>query len=91
MTIQNTKASANAMNRPGGNGVPQIILRQHLRRRERRGLREIMAVRVLPGPGDEIVQQLQRDIDQHQARKDLVDADSASSGTPGSPPRARRR
>ena len=33
ITIQNTMLNANAMNRPGGNGVPHSILRQRIARR----------------------------------------------------------
>ena len=49
-----------------GNGV-----RQKLRRGERRGLREIVPVRILPRAADQIVEHLQRDIDQHQGGQHL--------------------
>ena len=49
---------------------------QELRGGQRRGLREIMAVRVLPRAADQIVEHLQRDIDQHQGGEHLGDAEA---------------
>ena len=63
-----------ATTRPGGIAVPGRTLRQRFGRGEGRSLREVVAVRILPGAADQIVEHLQRDIDEHQARKHLRDA-----------------
>ncbi len=51
--------------------VPANGVRQELRRSERRGLREVVPVRILPRAADQIVEHLQRDIDQHQRGEHL--------------------
>ena len=89
LTTQKTSASAIATNETrAGTTVPDRVWRQGLRRRSSGArLREVVAVRVLPRSADQIVEHLQRDIDQHQAREDFVDAEPVFRSA-GSPPRA---
>ena len=44
---------------------------QQLRRGEGRGLREIVSVRILPRAADQVVEHLQRDVDEHQGGEHL--------------------
>ena len=67
------------------------IGRQPLVGGERRRLRKVLSVGVLQRAGDEIAQQLLRDVNQHQAREDFIDAERvAQIGDDARPGRPRR-
>ncbi len=65
-----------ATTRPGGIAVPGIACGSSCAGGQGRGLREIMAVRILPRAADQVVQHLQRDIDQHEAGKHFGDPEA---------------